>query len=142
MKKLIKNFLSYLDFKMYHLKARFKYLLKDDETFIKERYKLVFGKELELENIKTFNEKIQQRILKDRKDIYTRLADKYLVRDYVKNKIGEEYLIKLLGIYEKAEDIDYDKLPDKFVLKCNHDSGSVIICKDKSSIDKKGLIKN
>lgn len=119
------------------LRFRINHFFKDDETVIRERYKAIFGRELNLENPKTFNEKIQWRILKDRKDIYTQLADKYLVRDYVKEKIGEEYLIKLLGVYERAEDIDYDKLPNKFVLKCNHDSGSVILCKDKSTFNKK-----
>ncbi|WP_407536948.1 ATP-grasp fold amidoligase family protein [Cetobacterium somerae] len=108
-----------------------------DEKYIRIKYKFKFGKELDLDNPKTFNEKIQWRILKDRKDIYTQLADKYLVRDYVKEKIGEEYLIKLLGVYERAEDIDYDKLPNKFVLKCNHDSGSVILCEDKLTFDRK-----
>lgn len=119
------------------LRTKINYLLKDDEKFIRERYKEVFSKDLDLENPKSFNEKIQWRILKDRQDKYTILADKYKVREYVKEKIGEEYLIKLLGIYKKPEDIDYDKLPDKFVLKCNHDSGSVIICKDKSVFNKK-----
>lgn len=119
------------------LRFRINYFLKDDETVIREKYKSIFGEELNLENPKTFNEKIQYRILKDRKDIYTQLADKYSVREYVKEKIGEEYLIKLLGVYERAEDIEYDKLPNKFVLKCNHDSGSVIICKDKLTFNKK-----
>lgn len=119
------------------LRFKINCFFKDDETVIREKYKSIFGRELNLEDPKTFNEKIQWRILKDRKDIYTRLADKYLVRNYVKEKIGEEYLIKLLGVYEKVEDIDYDKLPNKFVLKCNHDSGSVIICKDKSTFDRK-----
>lgn len=119
------------------LRCRINCFFKSDETVIRERYKSIFGKELDLENPKTFNEKIQWRILKDKKDIYTKLADKYLVREYVKEKIGEKYLIKLLGVYKKAEDIDYDKLPDKFVLKCNHDSGSVIICKDKKTFNKK-----
>lgn len=119
------------------LRCRINCFFKSDETVIRERYKSIFGRELDLENPKTFNEKIQWRILKDKKDIYTKLADKYLVREYVKEKIGEKYLIKLLGVYKKAEDIDYDKLPDKFVLKCNHDSGSVIICKDKKTFNKK-----
>lgn len=139
MKKNIKNMIKKIPGfdTLNFLRFRVNYLLKDDETVIKERYKNIFGRELNLENPKTFNEKIQWRILKDRKDIYTKLADKYLVRDYVKEKIGEEYLIKLLGVYEKAEEIDYDRLPNKFVLKCNHDSGSVIICKDKSTFNRK-----
>ncbi len=143
MKTAIKNIVKKVPFfdELNLLRFRINYLLKDDEAVIRERYKSVFGRELDLENPKTFNEKIQWRILKDRKDIYTQLADKYLVREYVKEKIGEEYLIKLLGVYEKAEDIDYDKLPNKFVLKCNHDSGSVIICKDRSTFDRKAVNK-
>lgn len=108
-----------------------------DEKYIYIKYKLKFKKILNLKNPETFTEKIQYRILKDKKNAYTNLTDKYLVREYIKEKIGEKYLIKLLGVYEKVEDIDYNKLPDKFVLKCNHDSGSVIICKDKLSFDKK-----
>lgn len=134
-KKIIKRILKFE--KIESLRFRILYFLKNDETVIRDRYKIIFGKELNLENPKSFNEKIQWRILRDRKDIYTRLADKYLVREYVREKIGEKYLIKLLGVYEKAEDINYDNLPNKFVLKCNHDSGSVIICKDKYIFDKK-----
>lgn len=119
------------------LRFRINYFLKNDETVLRKRYKSIFGKELNLKNPKTFNEKIQWRILKDKKDIYTQLADKYLVRDYIKEKIGEEYLIKLLGVYKSSKDINYDKLPNKFVLKCNHDSGSVLICRDKSIFNKK-----
>lgn len=68
--------------------------------------------------------------------MYTKLADKYLVRDYVKEKIGDSYLINLLGHYSSPSEINYDILPNKFVLKCNHDAGSVIIIKDKNLIDK------
>ncbi|MGL6115569.1 MAG: ATP-grasp fold amidoligase family protein [Cetobacterium sp.] len=120
-----------------YLRFRINYLILNDEKIIKKKYKKIFGKELNIDNPQTFNEKIQWRILKEKKDIYTKLADKYLVREYIKETIGEEYLIKLLGVYKKAEDIDYDKLPQKFVLKCNHDSGSVIICNDKSKFNKK-----
>lgn len=139
MKKKIKNIIKKAPGfnKLNLLRVRINYFLKDDETVIREKYKSVFGKELNLENPKTFNEKIQWRILKERKEIYTQLADKYLVRDYIKEKIGEEYLIKLLGVYQRVEDIDYDKLPNKFVLKCNHDSGSTIICQDKLTFNKK-----
>lgn len=139
MKKTIKSIIKKAPGfdKLNLLRCRINQFFKNDETFIRERYEAIFGRELNLENPKTFNEKIQWRILKDRKDIYTQLADKYLVRDYVKEKIGEEYLIKLLGVYKRAGDIDYDRLPNKFVLKCNHDSGSVIICKDKSTFNKK-----
>ena len=93
------------------------------------------GEVLNLENPKTFNEKIQWLKLYDSTPIKTRLADKYLVREWVKEKIGEEYLIPLLGVWDKAEDINFDKLPKQFVLKCNHGSGYNIIVKDKSKIN-------
>ena len=94
-------------------------------------FKMVTGRELNLENPKTFNEKIQWLKLYDSTPLKTRLADKYLVRDWVKEKIGEQYLIPLLGVYDKFEDIDFNKLPNQFVIKCNHGSGYNIIVKDK-----------
>ena len=90
---------------------------------------------LDLENPQTFNEKIQWLKLYDSTPIKTRLADKYLVRDWVKEKIGGEYLIPLLGVYDKFEDINFKKLPNQFVIKCNHGCGYNIIVKDKSQLD-------
>lgn len=98
-------------------------------------YKRAMKQDLDLDNPKTFNEKIQWLKLYDSTPIKTRLADKYLVRDWVKEKIGEEYLIPLLGVYDKFDDIDFEKLPDKFVMKCNHGSGYNIIVKDKFQLD-------
>ncbi len=98
-------------------------------------YKNVHKKPLNLDNPRTFNEKIQWLKLYDSTPLKTRLADKYLVREWVKEKIGEEYLIPLLGVYDRFEDIDFDKLPNQFVIKCNHGSGYNIIVKDKSSLD-------
>lgn len=92
---------------------------------------------LNLDYPQTFNEKIQWLKLYDSTPIKTRLADKYLVREWVKEKIGEEYLIPLLGVYDKFEDIDFEALPDQFVIKCNHGSGWNIIVKDKSKLDLK-----
>ena len=91
--------------------------------------------DLDLYNAQTFNEKIQWLKLYDSTPIKTRLADKYLVRDWVKEKIGEEYLIPLLGVYDKFEDINFNKLPNQFVIKCNHGSGWNIIVKDKTQLD-------
>lgn len=68
---------------------------------------------------------------------YTKLVDKYEVREYIADKIGAEYLIPLLGVYDSFEDIDFDTLPDQFVLKCTHDSGSIVICRDKKILTKK-----
>jgi hypothetical protein len=83
----------------------------------------------------TFNEKIQWLKLYDSTPIKTLLADKYKVRDYIKNKIGEEHLIPLYGVYDKFEDINFEQLPNKFVIKCNHGSGFNIIIKDKSKLN-------
>ncbi|WP_289490274.1 ATP-grasp fold amidoligase family protein, partial [Klebsiella pneumoniae] len=74
--------------------------------------------------------------LYDRKPEYTTIVDKYAVRSYIAETIGEQYLVPLLGRWERAEDIDFDTLPNQFVLKCNHDSGCVLICKDKATFDK------
>ena len=73
--------------------------------------------------------------LYDRKPLYTQLVDKYKVRKYISETIGEEYLIPLIGVWDNFDDINFDKLPNKFVLKCNHDSGGLIICKDKSKLN-------
>lgn len=107
-----------------------------DKCYIKLMYRLHLGKRPDIENPRTYNEKLQWIKLYDRRDEYTMMADKYEVRKYVADKIGEEYLIPLLGVWDRAEDIDFDKLPDKFVLKCNHNSGKgMCICKDKSKLD-------
>lgn len=107
-----------------------------DERYLKLFFKAHQGKKLNLDNPITYNEKLQWLKLFDRCEEYTMMTDKYLVRDYIKEKIGDEYLIPLLGVWDKASDIDYLVLPDQFVLKCNHDSGSVIICKDKATFNK------
>lgn len=92
----------------------------------------------------SFNEKINHRILYDRNPLFTQLADKLLVRDFIKQKIGEDYLVPLLKCYNKTQQINLDELPEQFVLKCNHDSGSSIICHSKHHFDlskaKKSLI--
>jgi hypothetical protein len=93
------------------------------------------GTRLDLKSPETFNEKLQWIKLYDRKPEYTQMADKYEVRKIISQKIGGEYLIPLLGVWDKFDDIDFDKLPNQFVLKCNHDSGSLVICKDKASLN-------
>ena len=93
------------------------------------------GKKLNLDNPQTFNEKLQWLKLNDRKPQYTLMVDKYAVKDYVKNKIGEEYIIPTYGVWNNFDEINFEKLPDNFVLKCNHDSGSVIVCKSKKLLD-------
>lgn len=106
-----------------------------DENFIKIRYRATFKKKLNLNNPQTFNEKLQWLKLYDRKDIYTKMVDKYEAKEYIKDIIGEEYVIPTLGIYDKFDDIDFDKLPNQFVMKCTHDSGGLVIVKDKNKLD-------
>lgn len=105
-----------------------------DKMYIKKLYKFRTGKELDLKNPRTFNEKMNWLKLYDRKPEYTVMADKYLARKFIADRIGDEYLVPLLGVWDSPDEIDFDSLPDKFVLKCNHDNG-VIICTDKSRLD-------
>ncbi len=93
------------------------------------------NKSFDIDHPQTFNEKIQWLKLYDSTPIKTRLADKYMVREWVKEKVGEKYLIPLLGVYDRFEDIDFDQLPNQFVIKCNHGSGYNIVVKDKSQLD-------
>lgn len=106
-----------------------------DKLYLKLLFRIKMNKKLNLKDPKTFNEKLQWLKLYNKNPKYTMMADKYKVRDYVKNIIGEEYLIPLLGVYDSFDDIDFSKLPNQFVIKCNHDSGSVVICKDKNNFD-------
>lgn len=91
--------------------------------------------QLNLQNPNTYNEKIQWLKIYNALPIKTQLADKYLVRNWIKEKIGEEYLIPLLGVYDKFDDIDFNTLPNQFVIKCNHGCGYNIIVKNKNDIN-------
>lgn len=106
-----------------------------DEEYLKMKYKFMFEKDLDLKNPKTFNEKLQWLKLNDRKPIYTTMVDKYEVKKYVANIIGREHIIPTIGIYNKFNDIDFNILPNKFVIKCTHDSGGLIICNDKEKLN-------
>ncbi|MBR7025202.1 MAG: hypothetical protein IKI08_04265 [Selenomonadaceae bacterium] len=99
-------------------------------------YKQSTGKPLDLNNPKTFTEKLQWLKIFDATPLKSRLADKYLVRRWVAEKIGEQYLIPLLGVWDNFDDINFDDLPDRFVLKCNHGSGMNVIVRDKKTFDK------
>lgn len=113
-----------------------------DAPYLKLCYQLKLHKKLNLKNPQTFNEKLQYLKVYNRKPEYTMLVDKYRVREYIKNTIGEEYLIPLVGgPYYSVDEIDLSQLPEQFVLKCNHDSGSVVICKDKNNFDFKAAKK-
>lgn len=109
----------------------------DDEHFIKWKYYLNFHQRLSLDNPHTFNEKLQWLKLHDKHEEYTQMVDKYEAKKYVSSKIGEEYIIPTLGVYDSFDEIDIDDLPNQFVLKCTHNSGGVMICRDKTSLDTK-----
>lgn len=106
-----------------------------DKLYLKVLFRGSMGYKLDLHHPKTFNEKLQWLKLHDRNPLYTTLVDKYRVKQWVADKIGEEYIIPTLAVYQSVDEIDLDKLPNQFVLKCNHDSGSVIICRDKATFD-------
>ena len=106
-----------------------------DKAWIQLKYKMFFGRFCGLNNPQTYNEKLQWLKLYNRKPEYTQMVDKYEVKKYISDLIGEEYIIPTLGIWDRFEDIDFDKLPNQFVLKCTHDSGGLVICQDKSKLD-------
>lgn len=108
---------------------------------VKLLYKKKFGKKLNLKNPQTYSEKLQWLKLYDKNPLYTKLVDKYEVKNYVAEKFGEDLIIPTLGVWDKFEDIDFNQLPDQFVLKTAHDSGGIYICKDKSKIDFSALSK-
>lgn len=102
-----------------------------DKLFLKMWYRARIGRRLNLKEPETFNEKIQWLKLYDHNPIYPILVDKYDVKQYISDTIGKEYVIPTIGVWDRVEDIDFSSLPDQFVLKCTHDSGSTIVCKNK-----------
>lgn len=107
-----------------------------DETYIRRMFKARLGYNVSLDNPKTFNEKLQWLKLHDRQLIYSDMVDKYEAKKYIGNIIGEEYIIPTYAVWERYEDIDFEALPNKFVLKCTHDSGGLVICENKKSFEK------
>lgn len=110
-------------------------LLIPDRWYVMAKYYKNFGRLPNLRNPKTFNEKLQWLKLHNHRPEYTKMVDKYEVKKYVAEIIGDEYIIPTLGVWDRAEDIDFDSLPNQFVLKATHDSGRVVICKDKAKLD-------
>ena len=106
-----------------------------DKLYLTLLYQVKTGKKMNWKNPQIFNEKLNWLKLYDRRSEYIKMADKYEVRDYIREKLGEEYLIPLLGVWDSVEDIDFSSLPKQFVLKCTHDSASVVICKDKETFN-------
>lgn len=123
-----KDILDYMD-------SRGVFNFMPDELYLKFMFRLRMHRKLDLENPRFFNDKIQWTKLYDRRPEYTTFVDKYAVKQYVAQKIGPQYIVPTLGVWNQFDDIDFESLPDKFVLKCTHDSGGLVICKDKKALN-------
>ncbi len=129
------KFLKSADYRFIILSNLGLYDHLSDEAFLKKKYKARFGKTLDLKNPKTFNEKLQWLKLHNRDDRFTTMVDKENVKKYVAERIGNEYVIDSLGVWDSFDEIDFEKLPNQFVLKCTHDSGGLVICRDKDRLN-------
>lgn len=136
LKRIIKDPILYLIFAYGRLLPD---NLEHDKKYLEILYKYRVGKKLNLNHPVTFNEKMQWLKLYNRNPEYDKMVDKYEAKKYVASIIGWEYIIPTIGIWEQFDDIDFEALPERFVLKCTHDSGGLIICKDKSKLDKKDV---
>lgn len=138
-KKIIRGGINYISDKNYRFQFNVglgKYDNLPDDVFLKKYYQSVFGRELDIENPQTFTEKLQWLKLYDRRPEYTMMVDKYLVREHISKTIGSEYLIPLLGVWNTPDEINFNMLPNQFVLKCNHNSGlGMCICKNKKTLN-------
>lgn len=138
--------IRYLEKFIRNPKTRFGYLSAlgfynwlSDEDYVRKEWKIIRGTKLNLDFPQTFNEKLQWLKVNDHKPEYTMMVDKYAAKKYVAERIGEEHIIPTLGVYNRFEEIDFNSLPNKFVLKCTHDSGAVVICRDKEKLNKKEI---
>ena len=107
-----------------------------DEEFLKKVFPKYMGYPLDLENPKTFSEKLQWLKVNYREPVQTVMVDKHEAKHFIAHRVGDQYIIPTLAVWNSVEDIDFDALPNQFVLKCTHDSGGIVICKDKSSLDR------
>ena len=131
-----RRFLTSANYRFIYMANLGRYNTMPDEEYLRRMFKAVMGTELDLEHPVTFNEKLQWLKLYDRNPLYTTMVDKYEVKKYVADIIGEEYIIPTLGVWDDPDEIDFEKLPNQFVLKCNHNSGlGMCICKDKSKLN-------
>lgn len=133
-----RKFIKYLSDKKYRFLVNSDYINYShmpDEKFLKQKFECRMGYPLNLKNPLTFNEKLQWLKLHDRRKIYTTMVDKYAAKEYVARIIGKQYIIPTLGVWDNFDEIDFEKLPNRFVLKCTHDSGGLVICKDKKCFD-------
>lgn len=107
-----------------------------DKLYLQIGFRLCMGQKLDLVNPQTFNEKLQWLKLYDRRPEYIRMVDKHEAKVYVGERLGKQYIISTFGVWDSFDDIDFEILPERFVLKCTHDSGGLVICREKSKLDK------
>lgn len=110
--------------------------LLPDKLYLSIKFRTHMGYWMNWKNPQTFSEKLQWLKVYDRHPEYTKMVDKVAAKDYVAGIIGKEFIIPTLAVYNTADEIDYDALPDQFVLKCTHDSGGLVVCRDKSKLDR------
>ena len=130
-----KNFVDQTFFRLTNQKNLRRKSLDELPKLLQERYREVMGRNLNLAAPKTFTEKLNWLKLYDLSPLKVRLADKFAVRDWISQKLGEKYLIPLLGVWKDFDEINFDSLPAQFVLKCNHGSGMNVVVADKNSLD-------
>lgn len=135
--KKIAMFITNADYRFIVLSYKGFYNFMPDDKYLKRLFRIRMGYHLNLDEPVTFNEKLQWLKLYDRRPEYTVMVDKFEVKSYIAKILGEKYIIPTLGIWDRFDDIDFDKLPKQFVLKCTHDSGGLVICRDKGAFDKK-----
>lgn len=128
---MLKNSLKALEYRFKIARSWFI----SDRRYRLNKFQAKFKRSLNIISPCSLNDKINYRMIYDKNPLYTRLADKWAVREYVSKKIGAAYLVPVFGIYQQPEEINLANLPDKFVLKCNHDCGSAIVCEDKTTFD-------
>ena len=136
--KLCKVGMSFLTKPYYRTRVLIKlgyYDSLSDEEFLKKVFPKYMGYPLDLENPKTFSEKLQWLKVNYRNPIQTVMVDKHEAKNFIAERVGSQYIIPTLAVWDSVEDIDFDALPNQFVLKSTHDSGGIVICKDKSSLD-------
>lgn len=121
--------------RLYNMLLKVSQWFPDDVLYIKLFYRFGMKQKLNLDNPTTYTSKIQWLKIHNTDPLFSMLVDKYAVKKYIKSKIGEQYVIPLLGVWNSYEEIDFNSLPDKFVLKTNHDSGTVIVCPKKNKLN-------
>ena len=134
----VRMFFNHPDIRFYLAKLGLDKRMSD-EQYLRRAFRVYMGRELDLDKPQTYNEKLQWLKLYDRRELYTTLVDKYAVKQWVSERIGPEHVIPTLGAWDHFDQIDFDALPDRFVLKCTHDSGGLVIVRDKKAMDRQAV---